>query len=761
MKRNNLPSVSRASVIWCIVLLVLCSLYLNYTLGLSSGVRFDVPFTYEGDGLEYNLLTKTMIETGWWTENPVVGAPDKLEMYDYAIGNTLDFFVMKIISIFTDNYALVMNSYYILGFFLTALCSLYVFRQLRITYPVAVFGSILFPFLFYHFSRISHFNLTAYYMIPLIVLVILWICNGEPLFLKRGEPGEPVHLAVTQKGVIAAIILLISATHPYYGFFGLLFLVVATLWSASRSDTMIPLLNGIISGMLLAVFAILNRLPSLWYGFQHGTSLAISSRAPFEAEEWGLKLIQLLLPAPGHRIDFLADIARKYTVSRPLVNENVSATLGIIGSIGVVILLGWIFIREWQPIQKKFGGRRELMDQLSLFTISGILIGTIGGFSAIIALVFPVIHSYNRISLYIGFFSILAMLIILQIMYEQFRNKPYFCPVFLVLLLAVLTLGVYDQVPAWSSLTSGSDKEREQEFLDQEIYFTHVEDTMPPGASVFILPDIGGFPHSSPPGTINELDSLKPYLHTHDLKWNYPTMKGRFWDNWQVKVATSEPADLLDHLFFTGFTGLLIDGYGYHDEGEAIIEIYQNLTGIEPVISKDGRYAFFDLTGYMDEKKAGMTSPHFEEEKIAYLTTMKANPELNNPLFGTWVRENLSKTGYPDSPGSSNVSSSITPAITVIIPNGGEIWQPGSTQTLQWNYTGNPGSRVTIDALRSGSILTTIASNYPIGEEGSGAFNLTLPPYTPLGSDYRIRVTSTRYPGCTDISDAPFAISAG
>jgi len=238
-------------------------------------------------------------------------------------------------------------------------------------------------------------------------------------------------------------------------------------------------------------------------------------------------------------------------------------------------------------------------------------------------------------------------------------------------------------------------------------------------------------------------------------------MKGRFWDNWQVKVATSEPADLLDHLFFTGFTGLLIDGYGYHGEGEAIMEIYQNLTGIEPVISKDGRYAFFDLTGFMDEKKAGMTSPHFEEEKIAYLTTMKANPELNNPLFGTWVRENLSKKGYPDSPGSSNVSSSITPAITVIIPNGGEIWQPGSIQTLQWNYTGNPGSRVTIDALRSGSILTTIASNYPIGEEGSGAFNLTLPPYTPLGSDYRIRVTSIRYPSYTDTSDAPFTISAG
>ena len=126
-----MPALTRNAITWGAVLLILVSIFLICTLGLASGVRFDVPFTYEGDGLEYNLLTKTMIETGWWLENPMVGAPGKLEMYDYPVGNNLDFLIMKILSIFSGNYAVVMNMYYILGFFLTAFSSLFVFRQIR------------------------------------------------------------------------------------------------------------------------------------------------------------------------------------------------------------------------------------------------------------------------------------------------------------------------------------------------------------------------------------------------------------------------------------------------------------------------------------------------------------------------------------------------------------------------------------------------------------------------------------------------------
>ncbi|WP_319580480.1 hypothetical protein [uncultured Methanospirillum sp.] len=639
MKNNPLPSITQSQVIWSAVLIILCAFYLIWTLGLMNGARLDVPYTYDGDGLEYNLLVKTTIENGWWFENPMTGAPGTLEMYDYAIGSNLDLLIMKILSLFSGNYAVVMNVYYILGFFLTALCSLYVFRQLRISYPIAVFGSLLFSFLYYHFYRIGHYNLISYYMIPLMVLVILWVCQGEPLYFRQGRTGLLSGLTLTHKGLIAAVILLITSTHSYYGYFGLLLLAVGVLWAYSRTYHAADFLNGAIACVVLIAGILLNKLPSLVYGLFNGPSFVMSYRYAFESETWGMKLIQLLLPAQGHRIPFLADIAQKYTEYRPLVNENVSASLGIIGSIGLVILLGWIFLRGFPLIQARLANRATLVDHLSLLTIASIFIGTIGGISAIIAQVFPEVHSYNRISLYIAFFAILTVLLLLQLIFEQYRTQHLFCPVFLILLLALLTFGIFDQVPAGYALTAGSD--REKEFQMQADFFGQIEEKMPAGSSIFILPDIGGFPNSNPPGKIKGLDSLKPYLHTHTLKWSYPTMKGRFWDNWQTAVCASSPEDMMGHLFATGFSGLLVDGYGYADGGGKTEEAITTLTGTKPLMSSDGRYAFYDLRSYMDQKKAGMSEAQFESAKQEYIKTMMARPELQDPVFGSEVREKL------------------------------------------------------------------------------------------------------------------------
>ncbi len=639
VNRSSLPSISAPAVIWCTVLVILCALSLTVTLGLMNGIRFDVPFTYEGDGLEYNLLTKTTIETGWWMENPMVGAPGILEMYDYAIGNNLDFLIMKILSLFTGNYAVVMNAYYILGFFLTAFCSLYVFRQFRIAYPVAVFGSLLYSFIFYHFNRIGHYNLTAYYMVPLMILVILWICQGESLFVKQKKSGLGFLISPTHKGYITLIILLITSTHSYYAFFGLLLVIVATLWITSRSFSVADLLNGLCAGIILILCTLLNKFPSLLYNLHNGPSYVMGYRYPFEAETWGLKLIQLLLPAPGHNIPFFADIAQKYTEYRPLVNENVSATLGIIGSFGLILLLGWVFINTWPPLKKILADNTGVMTHLSLLTISAVLIGTIGGISAIIAQVFPDIHSYNRISIYIGFFAIFAILIVFQAIFEKYRNTPLFCPVFLVMLLVILIAGIYDQVPSGYALNPGSD--REMVFLSDKTYFSHLEETIKPGSSVFILPDIGGFPHSNPPGNISALDHVKPYLHTSHLKWSYPTMKGRVWDNWQVAVASSPPADLMDGLYHAGFSGLLIDGYGYADHGRSIFGEYQNFTGIPPEISENGRYAFYDLTSYIERKKEGIAQEQYSAIVQNYLQTMKETGELQDQNFGYTIRNQM------------------------------------------------------------------------------------------------------------------------
>ncbi len=97
-------------------------------------------------------------------------------------------------------------------------------------------------------------------------------------------------------------------------------------------------------------------------------------------------------------------------------------------------------------------------------------------------------------------------------------------------------------------------------------------------------------------------------------------------------------------------------------------------------------------------------------------------------------------------------------SITVAVPNGGEVYQIGDILPMSWTYTGSPGSTVKIDVFKGPTILKTL-TGIPIGSSGSGSYSVTIPSSTPVGSDYKIRVTSTSNAAYTDISDAPFTIN--
>lgn len=605
-----------------------------FTLGLLSGADLHVPLTYSGDGLEYNLMTKTMVETGWFLENPRVGLPGSLELYDYPVGNNLDFIVMKIISLFTGEFGLIINIYYILTFYLTAVFALYVLRRLNIEYPIAVTGSLLFTFLYYHFARIGHFNLTAYYLIPIAAYMIIRIACGGQFWVK--ENGSKITLSFTCLNVLAILMLFLLASNSYYAFFAILLFILAALWSFSNTKRYVVLINGAIAVVLTGIGCIINQLPSFLYQLNNGVSFVLSYRYPFETEEYGLKLIQLLLPAPGHRVELLSNISSLYAENFPLVNENVTSTLGIIGSIGLLFLLLWVFIRNFKVKDNEFLKYYDIFDALTVLTIGSIFIGTIGGISAIIGQVFPTIHAYNRISLYIAFFAITAIMLLFQIIYQKYLNKANIFPIFTVLMLVLLLFGIFDQVPEKFVLVPNSD--RELSFYADEQYFSQIESIMPEGAEIFMLPDVWGFPHSNPPGNISSLDGVKPYLHTNDLKWSYPTMKGRFWDNWQAALSLSPTDLILETLAKTGFSGILVDEYGYTPDGSISIEI-NKLTGIDPIKSNDGRYSFFDLTPYIKEKYGDMNAEDFDAAVTDYLLQFKKVPEFSNQTFAEDLRQ--------------------------------------------------------------------------------------------------------------------------
>src|SRR5262249_18349949 len=137
-------------------------------------------------------------------------------------------------------------------------------------------------------------------------------------------------------------------------------------------------------------------------------------RHPIGAEFFGLKITQLVAPSSGNRFEPLAEwkeeFLRTFTLHgsyTQLVNENDFAALGIIGSLGFLILIARLLYRNATSPQSR------LKDALALLNVFAILLGTIGGFGTLVSYIaVPWIRAYNRLSIFIGFFA-LAMIALL------------------------------------------------------------------------------------------------------------------------------------------------------------------------------------------------------------------------------------------------------------------------------------------------------------------------------------------------------------
>lgn len=108
---------------------------------------------------------------------------------------------------------------------------------------------------------------------------------------------------------------------------------------------------------------------------------------------------------------------------------------------------------------------------------------------------------------------------------------------------------------------------------------------------------------------------------------------------------------------------------------------------------------------------------------------------------------------------AKSVTATFALPLTVTAPNGGENWKRNNTYAIRWVYAGSPGSSVKIELLKDGKVNRTITKSAPVGSIGSGSYNWKMPSSQTLGSDFRIRVTSTSNGSYTDTSDGNFTIA--
>src|SRR5207249_444426 len=138
---------------------------------------------------------------------------------------------------------------------------------------------------------------------------------------------------------------------------------------------------GLFSG-LISASVVLNLAPSLLYLYHNGPSPESMVRQSAEAEIYGLKIVQLLLPTTGHRLPWLAACKEEYSTPlvRPLINENDMASLGVVASIGFLLLLGRLLNPRRLLNATPSGEWGDLWEGLTILVLGAVLLATVGGF---------------------------------------------------------------------------------------------------------------------------------------------------------------------------------------------------------------------------------------------------------------------------------------------------------------------------------------------------------------------------------------------
>ena len=581
----------KKNIVAYIITILLCIIILVGIMKLWD-FDFKAPIGYAGDGLFYAMMIKGMVDNGCYLDNKYLAAPVGLHLhYDFSLGaDSLHYLFIKFISLFSSNWALIKNIFILLTFPLAALSSLFALRNLGLSYASAIVSSLLFTFLSYHFTRApGHTFLASYYTVPLATLLALWVYSKDPPLLNyQGK----IRLTLFSSRSIQSLVicLLISSSGLYYAFFACFFIVVAALSDFSTDKNYRRFISAAILVTLISAGVLINISPSLYHRRVHKEDTSALVRQPRAAEIYGLKISQLIFPIGGHRLPSLAKFKNQYNATAPLVNENGSSSLGVIGSLGFLLLLLRIIILNRQS--SFLEPKTEIASKLAIFNIAAILLATIGGLSSVLSYtILPIINAYNRVSIFIAFFSFAAFFLFLENFLKKYPERKTF---FYCLLSFILIIGVSDQTAAYYGARPAS----RGRYTNDAEFIQKIETILPVNAMVFQLPYIP-FPENPKVYKMLDYEQFIPYLHSKKLRWSYGVLKGGREDRWQKEI-TKKPADeFLKDILLRGFSGIYLNRLGYGgDEATNIEKKISLLLNAKPQISPDNTLVFFDIREY-------------------------------------------------------------------------------------------------------------------------------------------------------------------
>lgn len=553
------------------------SIFVSTVLGLFLIYRranIAYPLFYgSGDDLGVYYLVKTIRDYGITLVNNRTGGLTGGDMFDYPYSDKFSFITVKLISLFVNNVYVITNLFYFSSFIIIALVTSAVCRKLSYSRSTSYMVAILYAFSPFITQRYPHMWLIPYYMLPIACYIAIRISK---------EQTDPVSKDALKKQYPWLLFLAFCCgfTGMYYAFFSCAVFMIAIVINFFTADGK-PIFKRFKEAFRHVVFVgftgmgvAVNIIPNLLYWRINGTvaNSELATREIEGAEKYGLKLIQLLLPRSSHRIEGLAKITSEYSRNYPLNNENMTATLGIVGVVGFIVALIMIF-----------SNRKENIVEAKLI-LATFLVGTIGGIGSLVSVfVSSTIRGYNRISLMIMFLCLLVVANLLEKL--KGKVKP---SAFIGIIAAVVIVGFFDQTVTYNLANYTS-------FESSRAVVRYIEDQLEPNDMVYILPcqdwPTGG-------GYKNHVG----FIEDDELIWSWGSAQAREETCWQQTIANSDAENMITALRASGYDAIYFDTslysqfYGQENMENASNGITEYL-GQYPYVSADGTTYVWILKG--------------------------------------------------------------------------------------------------------------------------------------------------------------------
>jgi hypothetical protein len=644
------PAARAPRLVWAVLWYALAA---GAALGFALvGHRVDridvrVPFLYEDDALLILPMVKATLEGGTHWRTDRLGAWGGQEMHDFPVVDHVHFGLIWLLGRAVPDAATVFNLYFLLGYPLAAVTAMAVLRHFGLSSPAAAAAGVLYACQPYHqFRGENHYFLSAYWFVPVGLMVALWLTRGRLPFFpaapgRAGGVSPPVtpsvsdnrshrgadaprsprpRISLTDRDTVFAVLVAVvtAAAGAYYAYFTCIFLLVAGLyrWAAARDWR-----AGASAGLLIAVVVaagVANHAPTIAYQWAYGRNSLPTARTSEEADFYGLKIAQLLLPIEDHSLRALADLKSTYNCyDRPSESETERYSLGVVTACGLVALLA----RAVLPV-----GRKWPYTPLAALTLVGVLVGTVGGGGPLFNhVVSPQVRCYNRIAIFLAFLALFALahwldrrLPDLAAWVTRPAGRRAGAAVLPAGWVAVCWLGLWDGTPfdwagpkAVERLAAQQDRYRTDAEFFARIEATLNPDGETPGPMVFQLPYVR-WPESPTVKRLECYEHARGYLHTRTVRWSFGSMKCREVDEWcrrtceplAVSSDTGPNAveDMLGRVTRAGFDGLYIDRRGFTPAkaDKLLAEVRAKLGGATQFTHPDGDQVFFDLRPYRD-----------------------------------------------------------------------------------------------------------------------------------------------------------------